>query len=505
MPGPAHSTACSAAVLRVHLAADGRVVECDPGFARLMHSSEASLLGVQFWQLGAADVPDEPTHVREARGSYHKALPGGGSLRVLPVPNADGMLLWCEPTAALAESREQALLELTRSDALDGASTDRAFDAIATVAARGLNVTRASVWLLDDTRKRLVCHSLYDARTPGYARGTQLTAADYPAYFRALENSRTLIATDARTHPATAAMTAGYLEPLGIASMLEAPIRKDGALLGVLCSEHVGQPRPFSAADAVFAGTLADTATRALLAHERTKANDALVKAHAHLERRVEAQTRHLTRTLDAMGDGLLVVAPDGMLRQESSRVARLWFGSPPDKVTLWDYLARHDPRLHTELRICFEDFVDPVLPLDLRMAQLPQTMRSGRRAYRMQWRAVMDGPALEHIVLLLTDIGRASDTEFDTAIAPRDITDIDAALRALRDPQPLSALLAHLDRLVHIALGEENRALAVAAQSMHHTVHLTGSLPTHAMDALHRAAHRPPPARRARDAQNAV
>jgi GAF domain-containing protein len=50
----------------------------------------------------------------------------------------------------------------------------------------------------------------------------------------------------------------GYLEPLGITSMLDAPIYFAGQVRGVVCHEHVGKPRAWSNEDCDFAGSVAD-------------------------------------------------------------------------------------------------------------------------------------------------------------------------------------------------------------------------------------------------------
>jgi GAF domain-containing protein len=38
-------------------------------------------------------------------------------------------------------------------------------------------------------------------------------------------------------------LAAGYLVPLGVGSMLNAPVRRGDRLVGVVCHEHVGPKR----------------------------------------------------------------------------------------------------------------------------------------------------------------------------------------------------------------------------------------------------------------------
>jgi signal transduction histidine kinase len=99
---------------------------------------------------------------------------------------------------------------------------------------------------------------------------------------------------DARTAPETFELDASYLEPRGIASMLDAPVFAEGDVWGILCHEHVGEVRSWQPTEIAFAisvadmlSTLLEQARRIFLADElrsrdaeiaRTKANDALVQ-----------------------------------------------------------------------------------------------------------------------------------------------------------------------------------------------------------------------------------
>ena len=104
--------------------------------------------------------------------------------------------------------------------------------------------------------------------------GASLEAAAYPAYFRALESGRAVAASDAHRDPRTAELAADYLAPLGIGAMLEAPIRHDGRLVGVVCHEHVGPPRQWLLDEKSFAASIADLVAMALDAGERARLAD---------------------------------------------------------------------------------------------------------------------------------------------------------------------------------------------------------------------------------------
>jgi len=62
-----------------------------------------------------------------------------------------------------------------------------------------------------------------------------------------------------------------YLAPLGITSMLDAPIRMGGEVVGVLCLEHIGPQRTWTQDEQSFAGSVADLVALALHQEERRR------------------------------------------------------------------------------------------------------------------------------------------------------------------------------------------------------------------------------------------
>jgi PAS domain S-box-containing protein len=120
-------------------------------------------------------------------------------------------------------------------------------------------VARVSFWHYSEDRAAILCQDLFEAATQRHSSGQELRARDFPAYFQALATSEIIAAEDARRDPRTREFTATYLEPLGIAAMLDAPVQVAGKLAGVLCLEHIGTPRAWTPGErslAVAAGSL---------------------------------------------------------------------------------------------------------------------------------------------------------------------------------------------------------------------------------------------------------
>jgi signal transduction histidine kinase len=181
-------------------------------------------------------------------------------------------------------------------------SLARIFAEATKLIASTLQVERVGVWVFQDERATLFCECLYRCSADTYERGVRLELASVPAYRAALDEHRAIAANDARTDPRTRELTASYLEPSGITSMLDAPLRRHGEVAGVVCHEHVGVARAWTDGEVQFASSVADLVA---LAMEQA----ACLEARRALEeqaRRYEAERR-----MAALGRVAAAVAHD--------------------------------------------------------------------------------------------------------------------------------------------------------------------------------------------------
>ncbi len=154
---------------------------------------------------------------------------------------------------------ERARLSLARLHVSGGDAVKAALKAITETAAATLKVERVGIWLYVHGRKAIRCYDLFQSVPRAHSEGAILYAADFPEYFQALESQREIVAVEALTDPLTKRLKDAYLDPLGIASLLDAPIFRAGVVVGVVCHEHVGAPRRWTSAECDFAGTIADS------------------------------------------------------------------------------------------------------------------------------------------------------------------------------------------------------------------------------------------------------
>jgi diguanylate cyclase (GGDEF)-like protein/PAS domain S-box-containing protein len=191
-------------------------------------------------------------------------------------------------------------------------SRDEVADAIRSLteaAASTLHVERASVWRVRPGVSAIECIDLFQ-RTGGRHEGGQvIEAAQAPSYFRALAGAGVIAAHDAAEDTRTAELCAGYLGPLGISSMLDAPVFVRGQPLAVVCHEHVGPARHWQFWEELVASTFADFVATALEAESRSRDVQERRAQEQQLARLVAERTQALSDSEGNM-QALLDAAP---------------------------------------------------------------------------------------------------------------------------------------------------------------------------------------------------
>jgi PAS domain S-box-containing protein len=195
-------------------------------------------------------------------------------------------LSWHEMQRRAGEDRitrqRATLIDLASASPAD--DHGRALRRIAEASARTLKVDRVSIWRYVDGGSALSCVELYERQTGRHSNGATLASRSYPAYFHALLTSDVIAADHADEDPRTLEFVDDYLRPLGISSMLDVPIRIAGLRAGVLCHEHVGSPRRWTADEKTFAVAIASLVSLTLETGQRLAAQRAAAERSERFE-----------------------------------------------------------------------------------------------------------------------------------------------------------------------------------------------------------------------------
>ena len=230
------------------------------------------------------------------------------------------------------QKHRDVLLKLARADKSD---FDQALRTITSLAATTLGVARASYWSLQENDSSLVCELLHLSlgdKADETFKGTRLSVADAPAYFDALALKRPIAASDVSAHPATVGLVESYLKPLGIASLLDVPVWVRGEVVGVICHEHIGPAREWSAEEIDFASSLAAMVSLALEESHRARSDQLL------------RESEEKFKALFALSPlGMARVSWDGRFLQVNDSFARIIGRQPAEVLTLsyWDVTPR--------------------------------------------------------------------------------------------------------------------------------------------------------------------
>ncbi len=184
---------------------------------------------------------------------------------------------------AQLQSLNRILVELARRQQFQEDSFEQVLRDILSTSAQSLKVERVSLWFYRSDRQQIECVQLFQHTAERFTAGMTLAAADYPQYFSALDQERTITADDAWHDPRTQEFRGGYLEPLGITSLLDVPIWVEGQMVGILCHEHIGPIRHWTVAEEQFAASIADLVSLAIESRDRHRALVALEQSEARL------------------------------------------------------------------------------------------------------------------------------------------------------------------------------------------------------------------------------
>jgi diguanylate cyclase (GGDEF)-like protein/PAS domain S-box-containing protein len=186
------------------------------------------------------------------------------------------------------EAFSESILNIVKGKALNSGNSVDSFQEITEAAAHTMNVERVSIWMYSQDRSSIKSMDLYEQTLARHSTGYELSKIDYPAYFTAMAEERFINADQAHHDPRTNEFSLDYLSPLGIESMLDAPIRFGGETIGVICLEHIGKFRCWSSEEITYASSLADLVSHAVEAQKRSIAELALLESEARYRGLIE-------------------------------------------------------------------------------------------------------------------------------------------------------------------------------------------------------------------------
>ncbi len=170
-------------------------------------------------------------------------------------------------------AQQDLILLLTRQRYSSNNSLQEAAELITRSACEIYQIDCASLWHLEGSM--LAPISAYHRSTQEYLLPAPIDASGFPDYLDALHTGRAIDAHNAMRDPRTREI-AESLRSRDVNAMLDASIRVDGQVVGVLCLEQTGATRAWQQDEIAFAGELADQFAQVISNHNRRTATSAL-------------------------------------------------------------------------------------------------------------------------------------------------------------------------------------------------------------------------------------
>ncbi|MDL2205438.1 response regulator [Eubacteriales bacterium OttesenSCG-928-N13] len=162
-----------------------------------------------------------------------------------------------------------ALAKITRTPSLTAGDLRIALDMVAMEGCRALATSRVGIWIVDEANGRLKNITSYDHEANLHSVQEDFALESRPYYISKLRTERLLVVSDSATDPVLTGLLDDYDE--SVRSLLDAPVRVGGQLVGVVCIEHNYQNREWTGEEQNFASSLADLTALAMEATERRK------------------------------------------------------------------------------------------------------------------------------------------------------------------------------------------------------------------------------------------
>jgi ligand-binding sensor domain-containing protein/signal transduction histidine kinase len=194
-------------------------------------------------------------------------------------------------TREKAERQNAVLVELAMDKSLDRGNLAVALRGITEAAAVTLDVTRVSVWLLEEDGNTFTCRDSYDRVSRRHNSWRALNADEFPTFYARMEQQRVLAWEETSRDMVDYPAMRRYLEEHNIQAGMTAPLRLARRIVGAVHFLHAGAPRAWELTERQFASSLADFVSLVLEENElrQAEAERRTMEAQVHRAEKLES------------------------------------------------------------------------------------------------------------------------------------------------------------------------------------------------------------------------
>lgn len=144
------------------------------------------------------------------------------------------------------------LISTSKNKLIHSGNLNEAIEEILRSTAEVMEVSRISVWEVDEDQLHLNLVVCYNVLKKEFSYEGRLNCNDCPAYLKALLEEKIIVANDVYNDPVTVEFRDTYTKPLGIKSMMDSPFFMDGKFKGILCCEEQRDFKEWDEMDQLF-------------------------------------------------------------------------------------------------------------------------------------------------------------------------------------------------------------------------------------------------------------
>lgn len=177
------------------------------------------------------------------------------------------------------KEQQQTEYDLFRSSHIRNGNLDEALREIALRSAETMEVKRVNIWVIGEGFNSIQSLVNYDARNGGFQENISLYRQQFPNYFALMQTEEIIPTENAQEDVKTRELLDNYIIPMGIRSLLDAPVRIEGKMAGVICFEDTEKLRSWNISELNFSAGIAQVVAQTLETHRRQLAQRNLEQA----------------------------------------------------------------------------------------------------------------------------------------------------------------------------------------------------------------------------------
>ncbi len=222
-----------------------------------------------------------------------------------------------------SERYHQAQSWFAKNSEIYRSGRHHALKIIAEKIAETMHIQRIGIWFFTIDQD-----AMYEEMTfimgESPTHGSFYKKADYPKYFTALNEGRSISSNNSMIDPVTSEFVKTYLKPFNVHALIDVPIYSDGEIVGVLCCENRFETREWDLEDESFVGGCSALIGRYIESEKRHN-------YEKELRHRINYLENDLKRKLDDLNEAKLSLD----LTLESAQVGKWDWDLKTNKLNL--------------------------------------------------------------------------------------------------------------------------------------------------------------------------